>query len=65
MAMQINASESQAATELLRAALKRAGIVLPSLGTDDGSSLGLVTLGRVRPDVAVRLAARLDMGQDV
>ncbi|MGP9020289.1 hypothetical protein ACT1U9_18040 [Streptomyces sp. BR1] len=65
MAMQINASESHAATELLRAALNRAGIVLPSLGTDDGSSLGLVTLGRVRPDVAVRLAARLDMGQDV
>ncbi|GGU13425.1 hypothetical protein [Streptomyces violascens] len=53
-----------AATEQLRAALTRAGIVLPSLGLDDGGSLGLINLGRVRADVAIRLAVRLDKGHD-
>jgi hypothetical protein len=62
--MQTNAMDSHAATERLRAALTRAGIVFPSLGTDDGSSLGLVNLGRVRADVAVHLAALLDKGHD-
>ena len=48
------------AVELLRAALDQAGIVLPSLGVDPQmSSVRLVELGRVRPDVAVRLAQAL------
>ncbi|AYG82708.1 hypothetical protein DWB77_04894 [Streptomyces hundungensis] len=50
------------AVEALKAALGQSGIVLPSLGIDDGSSLGLVNLGRVRPDVALRLAALLGEG---
>jgi hypothetical protein len=46
-----------AAVELLRAALDRAGIVLPSLAVDPGApTLGLVDLGRVRADVAMRLS---------
>ncbi|MFE6284334.1 hypothetical protein [Streptomyces sp. NPDC057877] len=46
-----------AAVESLRAALDGAGIVLPSLAVDVGSpSLALVDLGRVRADVAMRLA---------
>ncbi|MFE0819183.1 hypothetical protein [Streptomyces sp. NPDC058847] len=48
------------AVEALRAALDGAGIVLPSLAVDVGSpSLALVDLGRVRADVALRLAAAL------
>ncbi|GGW25666.1 hypothetical protein [Streptomyces xantholiticus] len=43
--------------EVLREALTAAGIVLPSLGADGASpSLNLINLGRVRPDVALRLA---------
>ncbi|MBC9728035.1 hypothetical protein H8R17_25475 [Streptomyces sp. TRM68367] len=53
------------ATERLRSALSRAGIVLPSLGVDAGSpALGLVELGRVRADVAMRLAEALRQGGD-
>ncbi|MFJ5266188.1 hypothetical protein ACIQAC_37580 [Streptomyces sp. NPDC088387] len=45
------------AVEVLRGALTAAGIVLPSLAADAGSpSLNLINLGRVRADVAVRLA---------
>ncbi|QFQ96916.1 hypothetical protein F9278_12585 [Streptomyces phaeolivaceus] len=45
------------AVEALREALMAAGIVLPSLGTEIASpALNLVTLGRVRADVALRLA---------
>lgn len=52
------------AVESLRAALDRAGIVLPSLGVDPGSpSLRLVELGRVRADVALRLAHALHPGE--
>ncbi|MHC3471210.1 hypothetical protein ACYF6T_21285 [Streptomyces sp. 7R007] len=49
------------AAESLRAALDRVGIVLPSLGVDPQSTprLRLVELGRVRPDVALRLAHAL------
>jgi hypothetical protein len=49
-----------AAVETLRAALDEAGIVLPSLRSDDTSpDLALVELGRVRADVAMRLADAL------
>ncbi|MEV5434469.1 hypothetical protein AB0K80_00295 [Streptomyces sp. NPDC052682] len=48
------------AVEALRAALDQAEIVLPSLAVDPASpSLRLVDLGRVRPDVAMRLADAL------
>ncbi|MEV1079854.1 hypothetical protein AB0I98_16655 [Streptomyces sp. NPDC050211] len=51
------------AVESLRAALEKAGIVLPSLAVDAASpTLGLVELGRVRADVAVRLADALRRG---
>ncbi|MEU5624300.1 hypothetical protein [Streptomyces tendae] len=51
------------AVESLRAALDGAGIVLPSLAVDPGSpSLALVDLGRVRADVALRLASALQRG---
>lgn len=51
------------AVESLRAALAEAGIVLPSLGLDVASPrLRLVELGRVRADVAVRLAQALRRG---
>ncbi|MFF8579849.1 hypothetical protein ACF05R_14150 [Streptomyces albidoflavus] len=50
------------AVESLRTALA-AGIVLPSLAVDTASPhLGLVELGRVRPDVAAQLAAALRVG---
>lgn len=53
------------AVESLRAALDQAGMVLPSLGVDAGSlALGLVELGRVRADVAMRLAEALRQGGD-
>ncbi|MBZ3906594.1 hypothetical protein [Streptomyces griseiscabiei] len=52
-----------AAAESLRAALTAAGIVLPSLNVDCASpQLGLVELGRVRADVAARLAEVLQRG---
>ncbi|WP_327176375.1 hypothetical protein OG599_14425 [Streptomyces sp. NBC_01335] len=49
--------------ESLKAALAEVGIVLPSLAVDDASpQLGLVELGRVRSDVAARLAEALRGG---
>ncbi|MER0445400.1 hypothetical protein ABR738_12630 [Streptomyces sp. Edi4] len=60
MATQSDTIDPSAATEQLRAALTRAGIVFPSLGLDDGGPYGLINLGRVRSDVAIQLAARLD-----
>ncbi|MGW3647010.1 hypothetical protein [Streptomyces sp. NPDC000878] len=43
--------------------LHQVGIVLPSLGVDAASpALGLVELGRVRADVALRLAHTLRHG---
>ncbi|MET8453711.1 hypothetical protein [Streptomyces sp. NPDC005209] len=52
-----------AAVESLRAALHEAGLVLPSLGVDpQPSSVRLIELGRVRPDVALRLATALQRG---
>ncbi|MFJ4961777.1 hypothetical protein EES43_23410 [Streptomyces sp. ADI96-02] len=51
------------AMETLRAALAGAGIVLPSLAVDAASpALKLVELGRVRADVAVRLAEAIQRG---
>ncbi|MEU4179775.1 hypothetical protein [Streptomyces sp. NPDC026589] len=51
------------ATESLRAALAEVGIVLPSLRVDLASpELRLVELGRVRADVAARLAEALQRG---
>ncbi|MFF7553554.1 hypothetical protein ACFZA9_11790 [Streptomyces olivaceus] len=48
------------AVEALRTALDGAGLVLPSLAVDPASpGLTLVDLGRVRADVALRLAAAL------
>lgn len=48
------------AMESLRAALDRVGIVLPSLGVDPQmSTVRLIQLGRIRPDVALRLATAL------
>ncbi|NUV60624.1 hypothetical protein [Streptomyces sp. CAI-85] len=53
--------DPHAAVESLRAALDQAGIVLPSLSADPASpSLRLVELGRVRADVALRLAHALE-----
>jgi hypothetical protein len=50
-------TDAATAAEILRDALTAAGIVLPSLGTEKASpSLNLVTMGRVRADVALRLA---------
>ncbi|MFJ4002080.1 hypothetical protein ACIPWL_01225 [Streptomyces sp. NPDC090023] len=51
------------AMESLRAALRGVGVVLPSLGVDVASpALQLVELGRVRADVAARLADVLRNG---
>ncbi|WP_019074462.1 hypothetical protein [Streptomyces hokutonensis] len=51
------------AVEVLRGALTLAGIVLPSLGADAASpDLNLINLGRVRADVALRLADVLRRG---
>ncbi|MFE6092722.1 hypothetical protein ACFQ7M_12125 [Streptomyces massasporeus] len=51
------------AVETLREALTAAKIVLPSLGMDPASpSLNLVNLGRVRADVALRLAETIRRG---
>ncbi|MFH9069530.1 hypothetical protein [Streptomyces alboflavus] len=55
--------DPHAAVEALRAALADAGIVLPSLRGDPASpQLRLVELGRVRSDVATRLAAVIRRG---
>ncbi|MGW3036437.1 hypothetical protein ACWDCB_35150 [Streptomyces sp. NPDC001178] len=52
-----NTTDVTAAVEALREALTAAGIVLPSLGGDQASpALNLIILGRVRADVALRLA---------
>lgn len=52
-----------AAMESLRAALADVGIVLPSLSVDSASpALRLIELGRVRSDVAARLAEALQRG---
>lgn len=53
------------AMQALRAALDQAGIVLPSLAVDpqaSSSRVRLVHLGRIRPDVAMRLADALQRG---
>ncbi|MEU9589842.1 hypothetical protein AB0D84_08935 [Streptomyces sp. NPDC048193] len=51
------------AMESLREALSGVGIVLPSLAVDVASpQLRLVELGRVRSDVAARLAEALQRG---
>ncbi|MDW8806105.1 hypothetical protein P1P68_15245 [Streptomyces scabiei] len=51
------------AVEVLREALTTAGIFLPSLGPELASpALNLVTLGRVRADVALRLAEAIRRG---
>ena len=55
--------DPHAAVETLRAALDTAGIVLPSLRADDASpELKLVEQGRIRADVAQRLALALQRG---
>ncbi|MEU6175881.1 hypothetical protein ABZ832_28730 [Streptantibioticus parmotrematis] len=52
-----------AAVDALRDALTAAGIVFPSLATETASpSLELVTLGRIRADVALRLAHVIRQG---
>ncbi|MFD7776603.1 hypothetical protein [Streptomyces sp. NPDC059753] len=54
---ELDNAEAREATESLRAALGEAGIVFPSLGVDEASfGPGLVNLGRVRADIASRLA---------
>jgi hypothetical protein len=56
-AQEPDTTNAATAAETLREALTAAGIVLPSLGADNASpSLNLVTLGRVRADIALRLA---------
>ncbi|MER5794495.1 hypothetical protein [Streptomyces sp. NPDC001980] len=56
-------TDTQAVVEALRAALDGAGIVFPSLRGDPASpGLQLIELGRVRADVAVRLARALQKG---
>ena len=51
------------AMESLRAALDQVGIVFPSLAVDAAvPTLRLVELGRVRADVAMRLARALQQG---
>ncbi|MFF4182207.1 hypothetical protein ACFYZ9_03370 [Streptomyces sp. NPDC001691] len=55
--------EAADAVEALREALTTAGIVLPSLGADAGSPyLNLISLGRVRADVALQLADAIRRG---
>ena len=56
-------TDPYSAVESLRAALIEVGIVLPSLRVDSASpELRLVELGRVRADVAERLAHALQRG---
>ncbi|MGV9500177.1 hypothetical protein ACWDQ0_18020 [Streptomyces sp. NPDC003642] len=51
------------AVESLRAALDEVGVVFPSLAVDAAApNLRLVELGRVRVDVAMRLARALQRG---
>lgn len=57
------AADPYMAVEQLRDALTQADIVLPSLAVDPASpSLRLVCLGRVRADVAVKLARAISDG---
>ncbi|WP_216589844.1 hypothetical protein [Streptomyces brasiliscabiei] len=61
--MELRDLDPRAAVESLRAALNENGIVFPSLGVEIASpDLKLVELGRVRADVAVRLAEALRRG---
>ncbi|MBB5106000.1 hypothetical protein [Streptomyces spectabilis] len=54
---QPNDVDPHTAVEELRVALAEAGIIFPSLAVDHASpELGLVNLGRVRAEVALRLA---------
>ncbi|MFD5764618.1 hypothetical protein ACFWIN_02165 [Streptomyces sp. NPDC127049] len=62
---ELNEVDPFVAMKSLREALAGVGIVLPSLGVDPGSpALRLVELGRVRADVAVRLAEALRRGAE-
>ncbi|WP_306317601.1 MULTISPECIES: hypothetical protein [unclassified Streptomyces] len=55
--------DPETAAESLRSALSEAGIVLPSLSVDSASPhLRLVELGRIRADVAMRLAEVIQQG---
>ncbi|MCX5245597.1 hypothetical protein OG895_10100 [Streptomyces sp. NBC_00201] len=58
-----NNVDPHAAAEALRAALSDVGLVLPSLRVDPASpTLRLIELGRVRSDVAARLAEAIRRG---
>lgn len=60
------AANSREACDLLREALEDAGITLPSM-TPDYATLtveGMVDLGRVRPEVALLLAAVVRKGAE-
>ncbi|MFI2036128.1 hypothetical protein ACH470_15925 [Streptomyces bottropensis] len=58
-----NTVDPNTAVETLRAALSDVGLVLPSLGADPASpTLRLIELGRVRSDVAARLAEAIRRG---
>ncbi|MGI5374906.1 hypothetical protein ACQEV2_11785 [Streptomyces sp. CA-251387] len=62
-AQETGTTDALEAVEVLREALTAAGIVLPSLGADTASpSLNLINLGRVRADVALRLADVIQRG---
>ncbi|MEU6241185.1 hypothetical protein [Streptomyces sp. NPDC047024] len=55
--------DPDAAAEALRTALTEVGVVFPSLRVDLASpELQLIELGRVRADVAARLARALQRG---
>jgi len=55
--------DPHAVLEMLRTALDEAGIVFPSLRVDNASpQLKLIELGRIRADVADRLATALRRG---
>ncbi|MFF0143549.1 hypothetical protein ACFYRN_45100 [Streptomyces sp. NPDC005227] len=57
------AVDAATAVEALREALTAAGIVLPSLGTDNAyPALNLINLGRVRADIALKFADTLRRG---
>ncbi|MFD7223590.1 hypothetical protein ACFV9P_21630 [Streptomyces sp. NPDC059892] len=58
-----NTVDPHTAVETLRAELTDAGIVLPSLRVDPASpQLRLIELGRMRSDVAARLAEAIRRG---
>ncbi|MFF3410659.1 hypothetical protein ACFYW8_31510 [Streptomyces sp. NPDC002742] len=63
IAQKSGTTEAADAVEVLRGALATAGIVLQSLGADMASpALNLINLGRVRADVALKLADALRRG---